>query len=78
MGMTKSQLDRLDEMAQAIKDGGSTDRVGVLSTGERLYVALAANSSEILKDSDDTIVEAIHRVGVEDMAAMVERWKFRH
>jgi hypothetical protein len=38
-----SDLDRLDEIAREAWSG-NYDRVGVLSSGERLYVALASGS----------------------------------
>lgn len=77
MGMTNSQLDRLDDIAEAIRRGveGARDQVGVLSTGERIYVALAANDMSI--KSDYTIVEAIARLGDDDVRALVQRWQYR-
>ena len=77
MGMTNSQLDRLDDIAEAIRRGveGARDQVGVWSTGERIYVALAANDMSI--KSDYTIVEAIARLGDDDVRALVQRWQYR-
>lgn len=76
MGMTSSQLDRLDEIAQDVRNGND-DRVGVLSTGEKLYVALAGNSAALLDRLGYTIPEAIARVGDDDIRALVERWRYR-
>lgn len=76
MGMTTSQLDHLDEIAQDVR-AGNRERVGVLSTGEKLYVALAGNSAALLADLGYTIPEAIARVGDDDTRALVERWRYR-
>jgi serine/threonine protein phosphatase PrpC len=76
MGMTTSQLDHLDDIAQEVREG-NRDSVGVLSTGEKLYVALAGNSAAILADMGYTIAEAIARVGDDDIRALVERWQYR-
>lgn len=75
--MTNSQLDRLDAIASAIKAGkrGARDQVGVLSTGERLYVAMAANDIKLARDY--TIAEAIARLGEDDVRSLVERWRHR-
>jgi hypothetical protein len=76
MGMTASQLDRLDEIAQDVRNGNE-ERVGVLSTGEKLYVALAGNSAALLARLDYSIPEAIARVGDDDIRALVQRWQYR-
>lgn len=76
MGMTSSQLDRLDEIALDVRNGND-ERVGVLSTGEKLYVALAANDAARLERLGYTIAEAIARVGDDDIRALVERWRYR-
>jgi cell division ATPase FtsA len=77
MGMPKSHLDHLDDIAQAIREKrkGAKDHVGVLSTGERIYVALAANDIKLAPGY--TIVEAIARLGDDDVRALVERWQYR-
>ena len=43
-GIQSSQIDRLDDLARDIKTGDprAVEATGPLSTGERLYVALAA------------------------------------
>lgn len=53
---------------------GNLDKTGVLSSGEILYVALAANSSQLLEKCNYTIAEAIARLGSEDTLKLVERW----
>lgn len=76
MGMTNSQLDRLDQIAEEVRKG-NTGRVGPLSTGEALYVALAGNDAALLKRLDYSIPEAIARLGVDDTRALVERWQYK-
>lgn len=68
-----SNLERLDEIAREAWDG-NYDRVGVLSTGERLYVALASGRMRELA-SGDSIAYAVDRVGPEWMAHMLEVWR---
>jgi hypothetical protein len=46
-----ADLDRLDEIAREAW-AGNYDRVGVLSTGERLYVALASGRMRELAPGD--------------------------
>lgn len=71
-----SQLDHLDQIAlKAAK--GDTSAVGALSKGERLYVALAANSAALLDREGDTIAEALARIGPEWIEQLVKRWRFR-
>lgn len=76
MGMTESQLDRLDEIADSVRQG-DTDRVGVLSVGEQVYVGLAANSVEVLTQTGYTIAQAISRLGDDDTRALVARWRYK-
>lgn len=71
-----SQLDHLDEIAlEAAK--GDQRRVGPLSTGERLYVALASNNAALLAESNDTIAEALARIGPEWVDELIRRWQYR-
>jgi hypothetical protein len=74
MSMTKAQLDGLDEIAEIVRNGHD-DAAGGLSTGERIYVALAANRADLLP-ADYTIVQAIARLD-DDTAALVARWERR-
>jgi hypothetical protein len=75
MGMTKSQLDHLDAIAESVR-AGDDDAIGGLSTGERIYVALASNRMD-LAPADYNIVEAIYRLDWDDTRALVERWRLR-
>ncbi len=67
------QLDHLDEIAREAWNG-NYDRVGPLSTGERLYVALASGRMRELAPSD-SIAYAVHRVGPEWMEHMLAVWQ---
>lgn len=53
---------------------GDFDRVGPLSTGERLYVALASGRMRELVPGD-SIAYAVDRVGTEWMAHMLAVWR---
>lgn len=64
---------RLDEIARAAH-AGDYEQVGVLSTGERLYVALASGRMRELAPSD-SIAYAVDRVGPEAMQHMLEVWR---
>lgn len=68
-----NQLERLDEIA-ADAWGGNYERVGPLSGGERLYVALASGRMRELAPSD-SIPYAVDRIGPEWMAHMLEVWR---
>lgn len=67
-------FDRLDKIAIQVAKGNLA-AAGSLSTGETLYVALAANSTELLADAGYTIAEAIDRLGSTWFAELMERWK---
>lgn len=70
------RFDYLDELAvRAAK--GDTSAVGVLSTGERLYVALAANNLDLLQRDGYTIAEALARLGDDWTSQLIERWRYR-
>lgn len=71
-----AQLDYLDQLAVRVAKG-DLDCVGALSRGEYLYVALAANSAELLARSNDTIAEALARLGADWTAQLVKRWEYR-
>jgi hypothetical protein len=68
-----SQLEHLDEIAREAW-AGNYDRVGVLSKGERLYVALASGRMRELAP-DDSIAYAVDRMGPEWMAHMLNIWR---
>lgn len=74
--MSKSQLDTLDGVAiRVAKDDLTT--FGVLSTGERLYVALAANRADLLDQLGYTVAEAIARLGQDWTNELIARWQYR-
>lgn len=68
-----SDLERLDEIAREAW-AGNYDRVGVLSLGERLYVALASGRMRELAPGD-SIPYAVDRVGPEAMRHMLRVWR---
>lgn len=69
-------LDRLDRLATRVAQGERYG-TGVLSTGEALYVALAANNTDMLRERGYTIAESLARLGEEDVAELIERWRYR-
>lgn len=73
--MGNAQLDRLDAIA-AKPAQTRRDLCGVLSTGERLYVALASSDFELLKRLDYTIPQAIARIGADWTNELVKRWQY--
>lgn len=73
MASDQSTLEYLDEIAREAW-AGDYRRTGVLSTGERLYVALASGRMRELCP-DDSIPYAVERVGPEWMAHMTSVWR---
>ncbi|MCG9100482.1 hypothetical protein [Laribacter hongkongensis] len=71
--MNNDQLDYLDGIAAEARNG-LDDRVGVLSTGERLYVALASNRLDLMPD--DTIAKALARLGSDVTDQLIARWQY--
>lgn len=71
-----SQFERLDGIARRAAKG-DTEGVNVLSTGEKLYVALAANSSNMLEAQGYTIAEALARLGSDWTAQLIARWQYQ-
>lgn len=65
----------LDRLAVRVAKGDLAC-VGALSRGEYLYVALAANSTELLRRNNDTIAEALARLGPEWTQALIDRWQY--
>lgn len=61
------QLDALDKIAQSTE---LEQHIGLLSTGERIYVALAANRADLLTDN---IGYSLHRLGFEWREALICR-----
>jgi len=66
-------LEYLDEVAREAWEG-HYGRVGALSRGERLYVALASGRMRELA-AGDSIAYAVDRVGPEAMAHMLQVWR---
>lgn len=71
--MTDDQLDYLDKVVDEVLDGNYS-RVGVLSTGECLYVALGASDVALLRDMGYTIAQALGRLDNGDARQLVKRW----
>ena len=71
--MDNSHLERLDEIAREAWEG-KYDRVGVLSKGEILYVALASGRMRELAPGD-SIPYAVDRVGPDWMEHMLQVWR---
>lgn len=69
--MDYNYLDTIAEEARHQDDR----RVGVLSTGERIYVALASSRLDLIPDY--TVAQAINRLGLHDTEMMVNRWRYR-
>ena len=65
---------RLDDLVQSIRNGSGAESVGVLSTGERCYVALAVGRYDLLPHDDADPIEAWYRLDV-DWRAGVCRWR---
>lgn len=74
--MSNEQLDHLDALALRVAKGDES-AMGVLSRGEYLYVVLAANRTDLLAAGNDTIAEALARLGEDWTAQLVERWQYR-
>lgn len=62
--MNTTELQHIVRKARDAKNGG----FGVLSTGEKLVVALVLNRTDWLADMNYTLAEAIERVGAEWIA----------
>lgn len=71
-----THLDHLDRLAARLVGTTDTRGWGPLSTGERLYVALAANRADLLADDGYTVAEALARIGPEWSAELVLRWQY--
>jgi len=68
--MTDKRFDGLDNIALHCKDG-ETSSFDVLSTGEQIYVALAANKPELI--TGYTVTEAINRLGPVWLSTLIQR-----
>jgi hypothetical protein len=69
--------ERLDEVATALKGNKSLGNFGVLSTGEKLYVALAANREDLLKAVGYSMVEAMARLEESELSELIFRWRYK-
>jgi len=72
--MQEDQLDYLDGIVADVLDG-NYGRVNVLSTGERLYVALGASDVAMLREMGYTVAQALARLDKGDADQMVRRWR---
>ena len=70
-----SQLDYLDQVAKQIARG-EFHAYGPLSSGERVYAALAANRSDLLQEDGYTIAQALDCLGEEWLVELLQRWRY--
>ncbi len=71
----KTEFDILDAIALQVIDG-DTSEVAELRTCQALYVALAANDSDLLKSFGYTFGQALDRLEPEWTANLANRWRF--
>lgn len=64
----------LDGLVQHLRDGGDAPQLGVLSTGERCFVALAANCYDLLPPAYADPIEAWYRLD-SDWRLAVCNWR---
>ncbi len=70
------QFDHLDALALRVAKGDES-ALGVLSRGEYLYVVLAANQTDLLAAGNDTVAEALARLGDDWTAQLIQRWQYK-
>lgn len=70
------ETQRLDNIAVEIIFYGHSEKIGCLSVGEATYVALAADRPDLFPRRY-SIVEALDRIGVEWMSALVTQAQYR-
>lgn len=75
-GKPMLDYDRLDAISASVREGDHRS-VGVLSTGEQVYVGLAASNAEILNDAGFSIVGAINRLDTDELNQLIQRWRYR-
>lgn len=73
--MDPKHLDYLDTVARQYAEG-ERDAYRELSTGERLYVALAVNCSNALFANGYTVAQALARLDPGWADALADRWKW--
>jgi hypothetical protein len=62
--------ERLHALVNHILNGGDEEAVGVLSTGEHCFVALAANRYDLLPENYRDPIEAWHRLDQEEQVSV--------
>ena len=67
-------IERLDKLVEHIRVDGDAGVVGVLSTGESCYVALAAERYDLLPHSCEDPIEAWYRLD-DDLRRNVCLWR---
>jgi len=72
--MSSNTFDRLDAIATRVRQG-DLEAFGPLSTGEAIYVALAANRSDLLPR--EQIAPALARLGPEWLQELIARWRYQ-
>ncbi len=70
-----NQLDRLDEYADCLRAGQAAG-FWALSSGERVYVALAANRADLLAEDGYTLVQAWARLDYGWSDQLKLRWRY--
>ena len=68
------QLKRLDDIVERVAKGDERG-FGCLSGGERVYVALAANSQRLLDEENYTMVQAWLRLDQDWRQHLVRTWR---
>jgi hypothetical protein len=64
----------LDAIARGVRETGDTSRVGPLSTGERIYVALATDRLDLLP-AGYGIAAGLDRLEPELVAQLITSWR---
>ncbi|MDR2711297.1 MAG: FRG domain-containing protein [Burkholderiales bacterium] len=67
------RIERLDKLAHLAKEG-NLDEFYAQRGKDRIYIALAANRCDLLKEQCCTMVEAIDALGEELMSELILRW----
>lgn len=70
-----NQFDRFDSLAHRVRETGDGGSLGPLSTGERIYVALAADRPDLLP-SGHSIVSAFVRLDDDWREELLRRWQY--
>lgn len=71
----ESGADRLIRMANAVE--ASPDYFGVLSSGERLAVAILLNRPDWIAQDGYTLAEALRRLGTHELATIIDAVELR-